>query len=74
MSILTSCSIVDTKIFVPPFNAFNETTEEICRDNGITLVKPDGWKSIEHNDIDREHEKWYCHAWRWTPEEFERKI
>jgi len=74
MSILTSCSIVDTKIFVPPFNDFNETTEVICKENGITLIKPDGWKSLEHNEVSRDCDFWYMHAWRWTPEEFERKL
>lgn len=65
MSILGSCSYLKTKIFVPPFNKFNQDTIDICFDNGIT-IKTDGWKSLEHNDFDSNHKFWYLHSWRYT--------
>lgn len=69
MSILTSCNLLDTKIFIPPFNKFNEDTLQICEDNGIKiLLSSEGWKSLEFNKFDSKHDKWYFHSWRFTPE------
>jgi len=68
MSILTSCNLLNAKVFLPPFNRFNEDTERICQENGIFLVKQQehGWKSLEFNDYDPSHKRWYLHPWRWT--------
>jgi len=63
MSILVSCSLCKSKIFVPPFNKWNHHTESICNQNGIELIKfEDGWKSIEYNNYDDSHNLWYLHA------------
>lgn len=70
-SIMSSCIILKTRIFAPPFNRYNSSTEEICRENGIELLKPeDGWKSLEHNKFDKNHHLWYFHSWRWKAKEF----
>lgn len=70
-SIVSSCVILDTRIFVPPFNRYNADTEKICKDNGIFLVKPsDGWKSMECEAFNKEHDKWYFHSWRWESNKF----
>ena len=62
MSILISSSIIKSKIFVPPFNKWNKDTESICKEFDIELIKfEDGWLSIEHNDFDVNHEKYYFH-------------
>lgn len=62
MSILTSCSLVNSKIFVPPFNKWNGYTDAICTEHGIELVKfEDGWLSMEHNEFKRDHKLWYLH-------------
>ncbi len=68
MNILSSCYYLKTKMFVPPFNRYNAITEEICHKNGITLVKPDSWKSLEYEQFDMEHTNWYFHSWKMTPE------
>lgn len=68
MSILSSCSLLHTNIFVPPFNKYNSDTEGICKDNHIRLVKPDGWKNFEYEEFDPNHRCWYFHSWRFTPE------
>ena len=63
MSIIASCSLVGSNIFIPPFNKWNKDTEDICNENAINLVKfEDNWKSMEHNQYDPDHHKWYLHA------------
>lgn len=74
MSILTSCNLIETDIFVAPFGKWNEDTKAICEDNNIMLVGQEGWKSLEHNEFDPNHKQWYFHAWRFMTDEFARKI
>lgn len=73
MSIVGSCNLLNTDMFVPPFNRFNTTTEAVCNHHEIQLIKSDleGWKSLEFNKYDASSTKWYFHAWRFTQEEFE---
>lgn len=66
MSIIGSCSYLNTKIFVPPFGNFNQETKDICFDNGISIGHGEEWKSLEHNIFDSSHKFWYFHSWRWT--------
>lgn len=74
-SIVTSCRFLRTNIFVPPFNRYNADTVEVCRRNVINLVRPEeGWRSMEHNDFDPSHHRWYWHPWKWTPEKFQKYI
>ena len=75
MSILVSCSLSQSKIFVPPFNKWNTNTEKICTENGIVLVKfEDGWLCAEYNQYDKSHELWYLHHREFTVDEFENWI
>ena len=75
MSIVGSCKFLGCNIFIPPFNRFNQTTESVCRINGINLVKLDeGWKSLEYNDFDDSHSMWYFHPWRFTAESLKEKV
>ncbi len=70
-SIISSCAILKTRIFCPPFNRWSSDTEAICNDNGIQLLKmEDGWKSLEHNKFDKNHGLFYFHSWRWKSKEF----
>lgn len=72
MSILTSASLVNAKVFIPPFNKWNKFTEEICEEHGIELIKfEDGWLCMEYNDFDPEQKRWYLHAREFTYEQFE---
>ena len=69
MSIVVSCNLLGAKMFIPPFNKFNEDTLQICEDNKIEiLLTSHGWKSLEFNKFDINYDKWYFHSWRYTPE------
>lgn len=74
MSIVGSCRLLNTNIFVPPFNRFNEDTEQICKQNKIELVKPGGWLSMEFNKFTPTHAKWYFHSWRYDLRKFKDEI
>lgn len=75
MSILTSCSMLKSDLFVPPFNKYNDITKEICIMNGIKLVNEMGkWKNIEYENFDINHPYWYFHSWRWTPGSLKEKL
>lgn len=75
MSILVSCKILKSKIFIPPFNRYNEDTLAICDKNDIKILIPeDGWKNIDYEAFDpcfdKHHKLWYFHPWRWNDELF----
>jgi hypothetical protein len=71
LSILTSCSLVNAKIFVPPFNKWNAKTEDICDEHNIELIKfEDGWKCMEYNDFNPTQKMWYLHHREFTLKEF----
>jgi hypothetical protein len=75
LSIVMSCNLLKTKIFIPPFNQFNEDTKFICNFNRIRLVMPtDGWKSLEKEKFNSEHKLWFFHSWRFTPDAFRKLI
>ena len=72
-SIISSCALVNGKVFVPPFNKYNNHTIEICKSQGIELIKfEDGWKCMEHEKYEKETKMWYLHARHWTVEKMER--
>ncbi len=67
MSILTSCSLVKSSIFVPPFNKWNFETEHVCDEYGIELIKfRDGWQGMEHEPWEPECNQWYMHSRYWS--------
>jgi hypothetical protein len=71
MSILISSSLVKSKVFIPPFNKWNNDTDTICKEHNIELIKfEDGWLSMEHNKFNFKHNKWYLHAREFTIEQF----
>ena len=75
MSIMVSCSLSQSKVFVPPFNKWNKDTEAICEEQGIELVKfEDGWLCMEYNDFDPSHDLWYVHSREFTLKEFKKWI
>ncbi len=75
LSILVSCSLSKSKIFVPPFNKWNKDTDEICKEHGIELVKfEDGWLCMEYNNFDVNHDLWYVHSREFTVESFKKWI
>lgn len=71
MSILVSCSLSKSKIFVPPFNKWNNKTEEVCKKHEITLIKfEDGWKCMEYNTFNPEQKLLYLHHREMSVEKF----
>ena len=65
ISILISCAITESNIFVPPFNKWNSKTETVCQENKIELIKfEDGWKHVAHQKFnnDGENQKYYFHT------------
>ena len=73
MSILVSCALSKSKIFVPPFNKWDKNTESICQEHGIDLIKfEDGWLCAEYNKFDPSHDLWYIHNRAFKPGEFKK--
>ena len=73
MSILVSCSLLKSNMFVPPFNKWTKSMQIICEENGIELVMfEDGWRSCEFNEYDQSHNLWYLHAREWTVEKMDK--
>lgn len=73
MSIIASCSLANSKIFIPPFNKWDANTEMICQENGIELVKfEDGWRCLEYEKWDASHNLWYLHSREWTVEKLKK--
>ena len=71
MSILMSCSLVQSKVFIPPFNKYDKNTIEICKENDIELIKfEDGWKHIKYEKIVDNYQNYYFHTHDFTKEEF----
>lgn len=77
MSILASCSLAKSDIFIPPFNKWNEITEYICQKNQIQLIKFEtGWKHLLYNNIDKSQSGlYYFHSHDFNSvEDFKKKI
>jgi len=69
MSIVTSCSLIHTKHFIPPFNKWNQDTIDICDKHKYRLYKfEDGWRGVEYNTYDVNTPLWYLHPGNFTPE------
>jgi hypothetical protein len=62
MSIITSASLANTKIFVPPFNKYNSDTVSICKEQNIKLVRwEDGWTHLGFHSFQDNGNKYYVH-------------
>lgn len=74
MSIVTSCNYLQTKMFIPPFNRYNEDTIDVCRENDIEILCGGQWTSLDFNFFDPSFDKWYFHSWKFTPERLMKKL
>lgn len=76
VSILTSCSLAGSNVFIPPFNKWNKDTEAICFEAGIELIKfEDGWRHLGYNKISSAlTDKYYYHTHDFTDEGFAKAI
>lgn len=75
-SIRSSCNILDSKIFIPPFLRYNKTTFEICKKNNIQVlgVEDGEWTSLDNGPVDPKKQLFVFHSWKHTPESFEKKF
>jgi len=62
LSILTSCSVLKTSLFVPPFHKWNAKTERICTEHGITIMRAHGWRHLKFHNVSRQHTHYYVHT------------
>lgn len=62
LSILVAASLVNSRIFVPPFNKYNSDTLEIVAEQNLTIVKwEDGWRHLSYNRFTDDGNKYYVH-------------
>lgn len=75
-SIAVSCSLVGSKIFVPPFNKWSPAMREFCTENGFDLVVwESGWKHLKYQPLTIEREsKYYFHTHDFSDSEFEQRL
>lgn len=71
LSIMMCCSLVRSKMFIPPFHKWNNDTEHICEKNGVTLIKytPE-WRHLVYNAFDPSSGMYYLHTHDFTLEHF----
>lgn len=77
MSILTSCSFLGTKTFIPPFNEMSATGVQVCEENGIEIIgnyELRQWHSLETEIFDSKHKLWYYHPWRIKADELSERL
>lgn len=62
ISIISSCSAIGTKIFVPPFNKYNHETIEVIKESKLQLVVwESGWKHLSYQKLDQMVGNYYFH-------------
>jgi hypothetical protein len=75
LSIAVSCSLLHTRIFIPPFNKWNKDTEDICNSRSIKLIKfESGWRCGDYHEFDSRNLLWYVHPWRFTLDTFKKWV
>lgn len=71
LSILVSCSLVGAKTYIPPFNKYDDDTEDICFKAGIKLIRfEDGWRHLCYEKIVQDKYKYYFHTHDFNLDEF----
>ena len=73
-SILTSCALLNTKVFVPPFWRWNAETNQICEAAGVKLWTEGDWFNIDNGPVRENHLLFCFHSWKFTPETFEERF
>lgn len=69
-SIRSSCALLKTKVFVPPFWRWGNDTREICERHGIKFWVDEDWINIDNENARRDHHFYVFHSWKFTPETF----
>ena len=63
LSIVMSCSLLNTSFFVPPFHKWNKKTEKVCAEHNISLVKHDNtWRHLVYKPFDPRTLNYYFHT------------
>lgn len=65
-SIRSSCDLLKTHTFIPPFWRWNADTIAICVKYGIDLPITEPWINFERNPVDPGHEFYLWHSWRYV--------
>jgi len=72
ISILSSCSVLRTKIFVPPFNKYNQETMDVIQNSQLQLVIwESGWKHLAYQKLDQKGGNYYFHMHDFTDEQLQ---
>lgn len=75
LSLLMSCSLLNTTLVVMPFNKYNSDTESICTEHKLHLIKYSAaWKHLAYHRFDPRHEAYYLHTHDFTLEQFTEKF
>lgn len=73
-SIVASCRILNTDLFVPPFWRWGSRTKRICDEHGIKLWTDGNWINLDRNEFVEGHKLYLLHSWTMTPEQLEEKL
>jgi hypothetical protein len=74
LSILFSCSVLKTNIFIPPFNKWNRITSELCILHNIELIQFErGWQHLKYEKF-LGTGRYYFHTHDFTLPGFEKAI
>lgn len=63
-SIAGSCSLLRTKIFVPPFWRWNQHTIDICEAHGIEIPISQDWINLDDHPARADHAFFCLHSWK----------
>lgn len=75
ISILLSCNLIKSSMFIPPFNKYNKDTEEICNENNIKLLKfEDGWTHLFYYKVSDNSNKYYVHSHDFDLDQFKERL
>lgn len=75
LSIVMCCHLLQSSVFVPPFNKWNAKTEAICAEFGIQLVRyEEGWRHLAFHKFDPKHPLYYVHTHDLTDEQFHHQL
>lgn len=76
LSIVVSCSLLNTSLFIPPFNKYNSDTEEVCHTHGIQLMRADPmeWTHLAYLSFRPGLQNYYFHTHDFTFEDFKEKF
>lgn len=74
-SIVTSCSLIGAKTYIPPFNKWNADTAAICKEFDIDLIKfEDGWRHLGYEPINNNSRNYYFHTHDFDMDKFKSVI